>query len=38
LISLTFIALVVLRYGYHYFSVDQSVIINWLQNLIFRTS
>jgi energy-coupling factor transporter transmembrane protein EcfT len=36
LISLTFIALLVLRYGYHDFSVDQSVLINWLRNLFFK--
>lgn len=35
LISLTFIVLLVLRYGYQYFSVDGSVLINWLRNLIF---
>jgi energy-coupling factor transport system permease protein len=33
LISLTFLAILVLHYRYHYFSVDQSVLIGWLRNL-----
>lgn len=32
-ISLTFIAILVFRYRYQYFSVDQSVLIHWLRNL-----
>jgi energy-coupling factor transport system permease protein len=32
-ISLIFIAILVLHYRYQYFSVDQSTLIHWLQNL-----
>jgi len=32
-ISLTFLAILVLRFRYQYFSVDQSVLIHWLRNL-----
>jgi len=32
-ISLTFIAILVFRYRYQYFSVDQSLLIHWLRNL-----
>ena len=33
IISLTFIAILVFRYRYQYFSVDQSVLIHWLRSL-----
>jgi hypothetical protein len=34
-ISLTFLAILVLRYGYHYFSADQSLLLQGLRNLFF---
>ncbi|MGE5463417.1 MAG: energy-coupling factor transporter transmembrane component T family protein [Syntrophothermus sp.] len=35
IISLTFVAILVLRYRYQYFSVEQSVLIHWLRTLFF---
>lgn len=34
LISITFVALLILHYGYQYFSVDQSLLINWLRSIL----
>jgi energy-coupling factor transport system permease protein len=34
IISISFIALLVFRYGYHSFSVEQSWFINWLRNTV----
>jgi energy-coupling factor transporter transmembrane protein EcfT len=35
LISLAFVAILVLHFGYQYFSIDQSLFISWLKNLLF---
>ena len=34
LISVSFVALLVLRYGYHFFSIEQSWLIIWLKNAL----
>ena len=34
LIGLSFVVLLVLRYGFNYFALDQSWIINWLQKIL----
>lgn len=34
LIGITFVAILILRYGYQYFSLDQSLLINWLRNIL----
>lgn len=34
LIGLTFVVLLILRYGFQYFSVDQSLLINWLRSVV----
>jgi energy-coupling factor transporter transmembrane protein EcfT len=34
LIGISFIVLLVLRFGFHYFSIDQSWLINWLKGLL----
>jgi energy-coupling factor transporter transmembrane protein EcfT len=34
LIGFTFVALLVMRYGYNYFELDQSGVMNWLKNTL----
>ena len=34
LISISFIGLLVMRYGFNYFGVDQSALMNWLKNVL----
>jgi energy-coupling factor transport system permease protein len=34
LISISFIALLIMRYGYNYFGVDESALMNWLKNAL----
>lgn len=34
IISLTFITILILRYKFQYFSIEQSVLLNWLKNLV----
>jgi energy-coupling factor transport system permease protein len=34
IISITFIALLVMRFGYNYFEIDQSGLLNWLKNAL----
>ena len=34
IISISFIALLFMRYGYDYFAIDQSVLLNWLKNIL----
>lgn len=34
IISLTFVAILILRFRYQYFSVEQSLLINWLKGLL----
>jgi energy-coupling factor transport system permease protein len=33
-ISISFIALLIMRYGYNYFGVDESALMNWLKNAL----
>jgi energy-coupling factor transporter transmembrane protein EcfT len=35
IISLAFVTILVLHFGYQYFSIDQSLFISWLKNLLF---
>jgi len=34
IISISFIALLILRFGYNYFEIDQSTLLNWLKNVL----
>lgn len=34
LISISFIGLLIMRYGYNYFGVDESTLMNWLKNVL----
>jgi len=34
IISISFIALLFMRYGYDYFAIDQSILLNWLKNIL----
>ena len=34
IISISFIALLIMRFRYNYFAVDQSALLNWLQNIL----
>lgn len=34
IISISFIALLFMRYGYDYFAIDESVLLNWLKNIL----
>jgi energy-coupling factor transporter transmembrane protein EcfT len=34
LISISFIGLLILRFGYNYFGVDESTLMNWLKNIL----
>ena len=34
LISISFIGLLVMRYGYNYFGVDESALMNWFKNIL----
>jgi energy-coupling factor transport system permease protein len=34
LISISFIALLIMRYGYNYFGVDESALMNWLKSVL----
>jgi energy-coupling factor transport system permease protein len=34
IISISFIALLIMRFGYNYFEIDQSTLLNWLKNVL----
>jgi len=34
IISISFVALLFMRYGYDYFAIDQSALLNWLKNIL----